>query len=377
MNSQTPNLSGSGATTSPVATPFKVPLLHGFPMRRKVVPHDIWKQYPKRRHGFHRPWHLLQIASWVLFISFLVVVCLYIAPFLPSPFNIVVYCYYGVSYAIMITSNVMATLIDPADPGTKINPSTDNMYACHHIASVKCTICNAWIRNESKHCKACNKCVSDFDHHCKWLNTCVGSANYKYFFIFLSTTLLMSTGIIVMCCWVLRDLADDEHKWKGLLKDDLNSTPIENYRAGICVTLALDVIAFGLLVHLFSFHVILCKRMLTTYEWIVIGRKGIVMKTALATQIANQKKETCNSHDGLEIEMGFASDCTEDASDGENSKESAEDTSTPSPVPQPAGGKSSSFTPPVAASTSNGSPNEGTQTEARKRRLPPLGENSL
>ena len=333
MISQTPNLSGPANT--PV--PYKAPLFHGFPMRSKVVPHDVWKQFQKRRHGFHRPWHLLQIASWILFIGFFVIVCVLLAPFLPSPFNIIVYCYFGASYVIMIWSNVMASIIDPSDPGIKKEP-TDNHYVCHHIPSVKCTICNAWIRNESKHCKACNKCVSDFDHHCKWLNTCVGAANYKYFFIFLSTTLLMSCGIIIICSWILRDLGEYPLKWNALLKDHLNSTPINNYRAGICVTLVLDIVAFGLLVHLFSFHTILCKGKLTTYEWIVVGRKGIVMKTALSTQIANQIQNNTNhsdgSQNGLDIEMGFASDSSEatSATDSKDHRQPDEVSTPPCPV---------------------------------------------
>eukprot|EP00659_Diplonema_papillatum_P020023 gene20023-30815_t len=181
-----------------------VPLCHGLFCANRVYPSDSWKYNPKRRHGFHRPWHPFQIVSWVLFVFFFACSGLFVLPVLPHPLHYVFSGVIFVAYIVIIWSNYRAAITDPADPGTKCEESV-SLYRDIHVPAAKCYVCKAWIRADSKHCKPCNKCVSDFDHHCKWLNTCIGAANYKYFFIFLLTTLLMSAILMGLCCWILQD----------------------------------------------------------------------------------------------------------------------------------------------------------------------------
>uniref|UniRef100_A0A0E0B956 S-acyltransferase n=1 Tax=Oryza glumipatula TaxID=40148 RepID=A0A0E0B956_9ORYZ len=94
-----------------------------------------------------------------------------------------------------------------------------------------CSLCEVEVLQHSKHCRVCDKCVDGFDHHCRWLNNCIGKRNYKRFFI------LMASAVLLMTCTLLAMLA---------------TIP---------------------LAQLFCFHVLLIKKGISTYDYIVALRE--------------------------------------------------------------------------------------------------------
>jgi len=54
-----------------------------------------------------------------------------------------------------------------------------------------CHSCHIARPLRSKHCRIMNKCVLLFDHHCPFVGTTIGLYNYRYFLIFLLSSMLV------------------------------------------------------------------------------------------------------------------------------------------------------------------------------------------
>ncbi|XP_058070153.1 probable protein S-acyltransferase 22 isoform X3 [Magnolia sinica] len=125
----------------------------------------------------------------------------------------------------------------------------------------------------SKHCRVCDKCVDGFDHHCRWLNNCIGRKNYRRFFILMVSALLLlilqwSMGILVLiCCFLERERFAAEIISK--LGSSFSLVPFVVVVAS-CTVLAL--IATLPLAQLFFFHVLLIKKGISTYDYIIALR---------------------------------------------------------------------------------------------------------
>lgn len=59
-----------------------------------------------------------------------------------------------------------------------------------------CKTCNIWRPARGHHCRICDNCIETQDHHCVWLNNCVGRRNYRYFFTFVTTCLLLALYLL-------------------------------------------------------------------------------------------------------------------------------------------------------------------------------------
>lgn len=136
-----------------------------------------------------------------------------------------------------------------------------------------CTLCNSEVRKFSKHCRSCDKCVDGFDHHCRWLNNCVGRKNYLTFISLMATSvlwLLIEAGVgiaVLVRCFVSKHSMEAEIVDR--LGDGFSRAP---FAAVVAVCTAVSLLACVPLGELFFFHMILIRKGITTYEYVVAMR---------------------------------------------------------------------------------------------------------
>ncbi|KAI3696367.1 hypothetical protein L1987_79381 [Smallanthus sonchifolius] len=158
------------------------------------------------------------------------------------------------------------------DESSELQMSEDGMFYC--------SLCEVEVFKYSKHCRVCDKCVDRFDHHCRWLNNCVGKKNYRKFFTLMISALLLlilqwSTGIVVLICCFL------DHKRFSLdIVTKLGSSfSLAPYVIVVAVCTILAMIATLPLVQLFFFHILLIKKGISTYDYIIALREQEQIET--------------------------------------------------------------------------------------------------
>jgi palmitoyltransferase ZDHHC9/14/18 len=69
-----------------------------------------------------------------------------------------------------------------------------------------CYTCQVYRPPRCSHCPRCDNCVEKFDHHCPWTGTCIGKGNYRFFYLFVTSTTFMCLFVmaisIVQCVLV-------------------------------------------------------------------------------------------------------------------------------------------------------------------------------
>ena len=101
--------------------------------------------------------------------------------------GILTYCLFSVSY----------TLTSILNPGIPIYDKNAIM-GLPREKYKKCNICKIWVNidNNTEHCDQCNVCVEGYDHHCPWTGKCIGKNTSKYFYMFI-TSILIIFGYLV------------------------------------------------------------------------------------------------------------------------------------------------------------------------------------
>ncbi|KAM3384553.1 hypothetical protein ACQJBY_008907 [Aegilops geniculata] len=137
-----------------------------------------------------------------------------------------------------------------------------------------CSLCEVEVLKYSKHCRVCDKCVDGFDHHCRWLNNCIGKRNYRRFFLLMTTALFLLilqsvTGVLVLVlCFVQRK--EFSMQIVSKLGSSFSVAPFIIVVAS-CTILAM--IALLPIAQLLFFHILLIKKGISTYDYIIALRE--------------------------------------------------------------------------------------------------------
>ncbi|XP_071925342.1 protein S-acyltransferase 21 [Coffea arabica] len=283
-----------------------------------------------RRHGWQLPAHTFQVVAITVFFLLSVAFYAFFAPFLGKDiYEYIAIGIYSFLALCVFILYVRCTAIDPADPGILIEPdktlthrsqnnsefpeepskvglnnegkseqhssgccSTVGGLFCGFLVKADCrkdedhlqeqngeeealfcTLCNAEVQKFSKHCRSCDKCVDGFDHHCRWLNNCVGRKNYITFVCLMAASLVWlafecAVGIMVLVrCFA--DRKATEHQITERLGDGFSRPP---FATVVALCTAVSFLATVPLGELFFFHIILIRKGITTYEYVVAMR---------------------------------------------------------------------------------------------------------
>ena len=217
----------------------------------------------RRINGLQRPYHWLQIATWIIDPIVLLHYYYFLRPLLwpHIAVEVIITFLFTLGAFSGIVFGYYTCAINPADDAilgtSRVNSTTEETLYCY--------LCELNVHNSSRHCRFCDKCVKGFDHHCKWLNTCVGSKNYKYFLgVVASVTLQTIISLALSMAFLIEAYAFPKYFWNDRVPKVVITINLEGVRAILIVSLIILVPLVLLIYQLASFHCLLL------YEGIII-----------------------------------------------------------------------------------------------------------
>ncbi|XP_011020914.1 PREDICTED: probable protein S-acyltransferase 7 [Populus euphratica] len=161
--------------------------------------------------------------------------------------------YYVVVICVILTAHVIILLFltsardpgiiprnlhPPEDEGSSISvdwpgsqvagpslPPTKDVMVNGMVVKVKyCQTCLLYRPPRCSHCSICNNCVERFDHHCPWVGQCIGKRNYRFFFMFVSSTTMLCLYVLAFCWVNIRKIMGAYHcnMWTAFLKSPVS-----------------------------------------------------------------------------------------------------------------------------------------------------------
>lgn len=136
--------------------------------------------------------------------------------------------------------------------------SAESNTAAMEVPVKHCRTCNIWRPPRAHHCRLCDNCIEGHDHHCVWLNNCVGKRNYRYFFVFISSSTILAAYLIATSLVQLLVYRHREHV--------SFAKAVDHFRVPFALVI-LGAVAFSYPAALMGYHIFLMARGETTREY--------------------------------------------------------------------------------------------------------------
>ncbi|CAH0482004.1 unnamed protein product [Peronospora belbahrii] len=216
-----------------------------------------------RKNGWETPFHVLQLATWVVFPAIMALFFAFYTPILDKTLAIVLSIVYAITSLFTVISVSVCTGTDPSDDYILRQSTMTDTRESLPNERVYCNVCMKYVNNQSRHCRLCDKCVDVFDHHS--LQIAVG--------IFIVVELYSNEVDMQENSATSYGCSTEKEDVTGLCIDGQYRISLQTLRIIHIVLLAFLIPWLFMIGQLALFHFHLCIENITTYDYIVRQRK--------------------------------------------------------------------------------------------------------